>query len=102
MQKHGYDCHRTQQYCGNTGDASDVVGLPGIHMECKYRETIGNIYEWIDQAGNDSKKSGNIPAVFCRKACGGTLVVMRIDEWMKLYKAYEKEVTNDSAGNSGC
>lgn len=24
----GYDCRRTAQYCGNTGDASDVVGCP--------------------------------------------------------------------------
>lgn len=27
------DSRRTAQYCGNTGDASDVIGLPGIHAE---------------------------------------------------------------------
>ena len=30
---YGYSgARRTAQYCGNTGDASDVVGLPGIHV----------------------------------------------------------------------
>lgn len=36
----GYDCRRTAQYCGNTGDASDVVGLPGIHQEVKRVERL--------------------------------------------------------------
>nr|DAS04793.1 MAG TPA: hypothetical protein [Caudoviricetes sp.] len=33
--EHGFDVRRTQQYCGNTGDASDCVGLPNIHIEVK-------------------------------------------------------------------
>lgn len=34
FRKMGYaGARRTAQYCGNTGDASDVVGLPGIHVE---------------------------------------------------------------------
>ena len=32
--RYGYDCRRGQQFCGSNGDA-DVVGLPGIHIECK-------------------------------------------------------------------
>ena len=30
LKDYGYDCHRSQQYCGSAGDA-DVVGLDGIH-----------------------------------------------------------------------
>ena len=33
LREHGYDTRRTAQYCGNTGDAADVVGLPGIHID---------------------------------------------------------------------
>lgn len=29
FREYGYDARRTAQYCGNTGDASDVVGLTG-------------------------------------------------------------------------
>ena len=28
LRAEGYDTRRTAQYCGNTGDASDVIGLP--------------------------------------------------------------------------
>lgn len=61
----GYDCRRTSQYCGNTGDASDVVGLTGIHQEVKRVEHL-NIYEAIEQADRD-KKDFEIPIVAHRK-----------------------------------
>ena len=31
LQEHGYDARRTAQYCGNTGEAADVIGLDGQH-----------------------------------------------------------------------
>ena len=40
LREEGYDCRRTSQYCGQSGDASDVVGLPGIHIECKFVERL--------------------------------------------------------------
>ena len=37
FREYGYDqARRTAQYCGNTGAASDVVGLPGLHIEAKH------------------------------------------------------------------
>ena len=65
LKEYGYDARRTAQYCGNTGDASDVVGLDGIHIEAKHQEKI-MIYDWMAQAINDSSEEGkgNIPAVF--------------------------------------
>ena len=55
----GYDCHRSAQYCGNTGDAADVVGLPGIHIEAKRQEAL-RLQDWIDQAENDSKAAAEL------------------------------------------
>lgn len=84
----GYaDSRRTAQYCGNTGDASDVVGLPGIHVEAKHQERM-SLYDWIDQAKRDSKGTGNIPAVFHKKNNAEILVTMTLDDWMKIYKEY--------------
>ena len=40
LRAEGYDTRRTAQYCGNTGDASDVIGLPGIHIEAKHCEQM--------------------------------------------------------------
>ena len=86
---YGYtDARRTAQYCGNTGDASDVVGLPGIHIEAKHQEKM-YLYNWVEQAERDSKESGNIPAVFPKKNNAEILVTMRVDDFMKIYKEFD-------------
>lgn len=64
LRQYGYDCRRGQQYSGANGDA-DVVGLPGIHIECKRVERL-NIQDAVDQAKRD-KRDDEIPAVFHRK-----------------------------------
>ena len=83
LREYGYDTRRTNQYCGNTGDASDVVGLPGIHIECKHQEQL-RIYDWMAQAVRDSKGK-KLPTVFFRKNNAETLVCMRLPDWMTLY-----------------
>ena len=85
----GYtDSRRTAQYCGNTGDASDVVGLPGIHVEAKHQERM-QLYEWMEQAKRDSKGTGNIPAVFHKKNNHEILVTLHFDDFMSIYLEYE-------------
>lgn len=91
FREQGYDdARRTAQYCGNTGDASDVVGLPGIHVEAKHQERM-SLYEWIAQAVRDAEAGGkgNLPAVFHRKNNAETLVTMRLDDWFRLYREWE-------------
>ena len=45
----GYnDVHRTAQYRGNTGQAGDVEGLPGIHVEVKRNERLNIL--WSNQS----------------------------------------------------
>lgn len=85
---YGYEARRTAQYCGNTGDASDVIGLPGIHIEAKHQETM-RLYDWMDQAKRDSAKNGRIPVVFHKKNNADILVTMGFDDWMKLYTEWE-------------
>nr|DAZ13258.1 MAG TPA: HOLLIDAY JUNCTION RESOLVASE HOMOLOGOUS RECOMBINATION [Caudoviricetes sp.] len=88
LKGYGYkDCRRGQQYCGASGDA-DVVGLPGIHAECKRVEKL-NIYQAVTQAQADCKEN-KLPTVFHRKNRQPWLVTMTIDDWMKLYKAAGK------------
>lgn len=85
---YGYEARRTAQYCGNTGDASDVVGLPGIHIEAKHQERM-QLYEWMQQAIRDSKGTGNIPVVFHKKNNADILVSMRFEDFMEIYKEWE-------------
>ena len=84
----GYDCRRTAQYCGKTGDAADVVGLPGIHQEVKRVERL-NVEEAVLQAVRDAFKGGGIPVVAHRKNNAEWLVTMRAEDWFKLYREWE-------------
>ncbi len=82
LREYGYHTRRGQQYCGSNGDA-DVVGLPGIHIECKRVEKL-NLYDAMAQAVNDSKEN-ETPAVFHRKNNCGWLVTMQFEDFMKMY-----------------
>ena len=53
LREYGYDCRRGQQYCGANGDA-DVVGLEGIHIECKRVERL-NLEDAVAQSVRDSR-----------------------------------------------
>lgn len=89
FREYGYTgSRRTAQYCGNTGDASDVVGLPGIHVEAKHQEKMC-LYDWVAQAKRDSKGTGDLPAVFHKKNYAEVLVTMPLDDWMQLYREWE-------------
>lgn len=93
---YGYsEARRTAQYCGNTGDASDVVGLPGIHIEAKHQERT-YIYDWIDQAKRDSAGTDKIPAVFHKKNNCEILVTMTLEGFMKIYREYEAGLDTES------
>jgi Holliday junction resolvase len=88
LREYGYEARRTAQYCGNTGDASDVVGLPGLHIESKHQETM-RLYEWMAQAKRDSEGTGRLPAVFHKKNNAEILVTMRLEDWVCLYREWE-------------
>ena len=90
LKEYGYEARRTAQYCGNTGDASDVVGLPGIHIEAKHQERM-QLYDWMDQAKRDAEAGGGnrLPAVFHKKNNAAILVTMEFDDWINLYREWE-------------
>lgn len=88
LREYGYNCRRGQQYSGANGDA-DVVGLPGVHIECKRVEKL-NIYDAMEQSARDAK-NGEIPAVFHRKNNKEWLVTLRMDDFIKTYNG---DITN--------
>ncbi len=94
FREYGYEARRTAQYCGNTGDASDVVGLPGIHIEAKHQETM-RLYEWMSQAKRDAEGTGRLPVVFHKKNNAEILVTMTFEDWMNLYREWEAGFRSD-------
>lgn len=88
FREYGYaDARRTAQYCGNTGDASDVVGLPGLHIEAKHQEAM-RLYDWMAQAKRDAQGK-KLPVVFHKKNNAPILVTMELDTFMQLYMEWE-------------
>lgn len=90
LREYGYDARRTAQYCGRAGEAADVIGLPGIHIEAKHVEAM-RLYEWMGQAKRDAAAGGKgkLPAVFHKKNNAEILVTMEIGDWMEIYREWE-------------
>jgi len=83
LQGYGYDARRGQQYAGTNGDA-DVVGVPGMHIECKRVESL-NIERALVQSEQDAR-DGEVPVVMHRKNGETWKVTLRLDEFMKIWK----------------
>lgn len=93
LQELGFpDARRTAQYCGKDG-TSDVVGIPGVHCECKAVERL-NIWEALSQSKRDSQADGNgyIPAVFFKRNRSGWFVAIPLTDFIHLYKG---EIKNE-------
>lgn len=101
LRGYGYETRRSQQFSGANGDA-DIVGLPGIHIECKRVEHL-NIDKALQQAIRDNYadelKQGIdlIPVVMHRSnddhkkdsTKGVWKVTLTLKDFMEIYKAWD-------------
>ena len=87
LKEYGYDTRRGQQYSGINGDA-DVVGIPGLHIECKRVEKL-NLDTALEQSKRDARE-GEMPVVIHRKNRQEWKVTLSLKDFMKLYKEVEE------------
>lgn len=77
------DARRSAQYCGKTGDAPDIIGVEGLHIECKrvdaFRDEVA-----LQQAERDAKK-GNLPVVMYRRNGEDWKVCTRLDMFLLIW-----------------
>ena len=83
LRAYGYTARRGQQYSGANGDA-DVVGLQGVHIECKRVERL-NIDNAMQQSINDAREL-ELPVVMHRRNGKRWLVTMTLDDFMNLWQ----------------
>ena len=89
LREHGYDVRRSVQYNGKEEEGqADLLGLPGIHVECKRTERL-NLYDAIGQAKRDSAGKNQLPVVFHRRNKGEWLAILPLDSFMQIYREYE-------------
>ena len=88
LQEYGYDIQRGGSL--SFGEVPDLVGLPGVHIECKRVERL-NLNEATCQADRDAQRSRDgAPAVFHRRNRSPWLVTMKLEDWMGLYQRARK------------
>ena len=92
------EARRGQQYSGANGDA-DVIGVKGIHIECKRQQRVHDEM-WMKQAEDDARK-GEIPVVIYRRNHEQWKLLIRQDLasiiWLSLTEE-QKELISKSIG----
>lgn len=79
----GFKTRRTAQYCGNTGEAADVEGIEGLHLEVKRCEAV-HFKEWTHQAEHDC--GDKIPVVMTRQNNEPWRVILRAEDFFKIWR----------------
>ena len=87
LQTYGYEARRGYQFDGKY--VADVVGLPGVHIECKRVEKL-NMMDALRQSARDAK-GDELPAVFHRRNREPWQVTMVFDDWIQLYREARDE-----------
>ena len=85
LRTYGFNTRRGQQFKGG-GDSPDVMGLPGVHIECKRVQSL-NIEKAMVQSRTDAEETDDIPIVMHRRDREKWKVTMDLDEFMKMYIA---------------
>lgn len=82
LRDYGFNARRGVQYHGGA-DSPDVIGMDGIHIECKRVERLN-----IDDAMRQSVREAGeeTPVVMHRKNAELWLVTMRLNDFIDLYR----------------
>lgn len=83
LRDYGFEGRRTAQYAGNTGEAADVIGIPGIHIEVKRQEVI-RIHDWMKQAERDCH--GKVPCVFHRVSREPWYCTLPLEDFLRILR----------------
>ena len=85
FREYGYPARRGQQYSGANGDA-DVVGVPFVHIECKWSNKT-ELHKWISQSVHDAKP-GEIPIVCHKRDNEDFFVTLHIRDFIEIFNEY--------------
>ena len=89
--KHGYEeAHRSQQYSGKGESSADLEGISELlHIEVKSGYSYKTIYDFLEQSIRDAKEN-QIPIVNCKMDRKEWLCVLRLDDFIKIFKPYDE------------
>lgn len=93
LRDRGFDARRGQQFRGGQ-NSPDVVGIPGVHVECK-RVEAGNLYTWLAQAVRDA--GNKMPVVMHRRNRQEWVAILKLDDFLALVR--DREILNMMRGD---
>lgn len=80
---------------------SDVIGLQGVHIECKAVERL-NIRKAYKQAVEEAlERADGVPVVFHHKNREGWLVTMSLEDWMDFYGGWHDTEGDGASAHEG-
>ena len=96
FKSYGITARRTAQFCGKTGQAGDVEGVPGVHIECKAVEKL-NLEAAYQQSVRDAEAAGRgeYPIVIHKKTRKQPMITMALDDWIVMYLAWQRGAKKD-------
>lgn len=92
LREYGYDTRRGLQYQGGQIEA-DVVGLPGVHIECKRVQGL-DLNKAMAQSIRDTK-AGDIPVVIHRENRKPWNVTIRARDFLRMGCRFPLEVCQE-------
>lgn len=92
LRKHGYEAERGCQHSGGKDSPDVKSNMLGIHWEVKRTERL-HLHDALKQSQNDAGED-EMAVVAYRKNRSDWMVIQPFEEWMELYKAWEKEQIN--------
>lgn len=96
FKEYGITAKRTAQFCGKTGQAGDVEGVPGVHIECKAVEKL-NLEAAYQQSVRDAQAAdkGQYPIVIHKRSRRPAMVTMALEDWIVMYLAWQRGDRDD-------
>lgn len=80
---------------------SDVIGLQGVHIECKAVERL-NIRKAYKQAVEEAlERADGVPVVFHHKNREGWLVTMSLEDFMDFYGGWHDTERDGASAHEG-
>lgn len=100
FKNYGVSARRTAQFCGKTGAAGDVEGVPGCHIECKAVEKL-NLEQAYQQSVRDAGAAGKeeIPVVIHKRSRKPVMVTLALSDWIDMYLAWRDSQKTKEKGD---
>ena len=94
LREHGYEAERGVQHSGSKDSPDVKSNMRGVHWEIKRTERL-RLHDALKQSQRDAGE-GEMAVVGYRRNHDEWIVIQPFEDWIKLFKAYEREQTDDS------